>query len=312
MLDSITLRLDYYRDVFQMLYELYIMLTSTPQLAMRPTSIFILRTCLGWLFDQPNVPNEYYQYRRNRKPLDVFNGDDAQKSFVSVKIMVPKDVEEYFNNDDKVMLLSHYNNDDDGRLSCTLEQKNLELTKFKRQCDGPMDKCGRREPAINLNKFDPLLENILIAACPFLADFRVSIMPRKNSKTVSRSGRYRHVTTKIYESPANKTATTKVEESTQTRLIDAFLQSQSLSVRKTVEFVLERTVSAVIKDFQVEHFIPMKKDVVTQVGDIKIDDKQSIEDQLCNIYGRGETQLSDKWNEVIPNMTKIRVQVFVC
>lgn len=301
MLDSITLRLDYYRDVFEMLYELYIMLTSIPQLAMRPTSIFILRTCLGWLFDQPNVPNEYYQYRQNRKPLDVFNSDVLQKNFISVQIMVPKDAEEYFNKDDKVMLLSNYNNDDDGHLNCTLEQTNSKLT--------TIEKYDKREPAFNLNKFDPLLENILIAACPFLADFRVSIMPRRNSKTVSRSGRYRHVTTKIYESPANKMATTKVEESTQTRLIDAFLQSQSLSVRKTVEFVLERTVSAVIKDFQVEYFIPMKKNVLTQVGSIQIDGKQSIDDQLYGIYRKGETQLSDKWNEVLPSMTKIRVQV---
>lgn len=299
MLDSITLRLNYYRDVFTMLYELYSMSTSLPQLTIRPTSIFILRTCLGWLFDQPNVPNDYYQYRQNRKPLDELH--EPNSNLIPVKIFVPKEIQEYFTSKRKVVLAPNYKYESDDQLNCCLQQQ---------QQYTELNGSAIMEKPSNHNQiFDPLLESILIAACPFLADFRVAIMPRKNLKTVSRSGRYRHVTTKIYNSPATKTSAMRIEEDTQTRLIDAFLKSQSLSVRKTVDFIIERTVSAVIKDFQVEHLISIKMNTLAQVDSLKVDSAKLNEDNLCAIYGKGAEQISDKWNELVPSMISNRVTV---
>lgn len=308
MLDAITLRLNYYRELFSILYELYIMCASLPQLTIRPTSIFILRTCLGWLFDQPNVPNDYYQYRQNRKPLDELH---ERNNLVAVQILVPKDIQEYFISPHKVILTPSYKQGADGKMSCLLQQQ--QQPQPQRNENNVMN-----WPSIITNQqnechaFDPLLENILIAACPFLADFRVSIMPRKNSKTVSRTGRYRHVTTRIYESPANKNPVMKIEEDIQARLTDAFLQSQSLSVRKTVDFIIERTVSAVIKDFQIEHFIPIKKNTLAQIDTLSINSKELIEDNLYAVYSKGEKQLSDKWHGLVPAMIGNRVKVRQC
>lgn len=74
MLDSISLRLEYYRDVFHMFYELYMITTnyeSNLKLSLRRTSVIIIRLVLGWLFDQQNVPNEYYSYRQARNPINA-------------------------------------------------------------------------------------------------------------------------------------------------------------------------------------------------------------------------------------------------
>lgn len=368
MLDAITLRLDYYRDVFEILYELYVMFTSFPsiqtnhhhrreqeQLAQqqqqqhqqehhhppqhpirRPTSIFILRTCLGWLFDQPNVPNDYYQYRQNRKPLNTFNTASKDNNFIAVEIMIPKDIQQHFNTNKRMVLVPNDKDNNGQILNYSLERQQLfhygpAANEQHQQQNLSATQCIRNAPAtqysLNLRQFDPLLEKILIAACPFLADFRVSIMPRKNSKTVSRTGRYRHVTTKLYESPSpsNRNLLAKSDEDPQTRLTEAFFQSQSLSVRRTVEFVLERTVSAVIKDYQVEHFIPIKRNVMAQVDAIDVSDvtdaidgdgdggrqQQAIEDKLYDIYGNGEQTMSAKWDQVLPTMIKSRVEVSI-
>lgn len=280
------------------------------KLTIRPTSIFILRTCLGWLFDQPNIPNEYYKYRQNRKPLGQFIDVD-RSDYSTVQILVPKTIESYFNSEQKVTLQTDYRNgNDDGNvLHCTLQKSNLAGGVAGQRAIELGGDTASVQNELSLNELDPLLENILNAACPFLADFRVSIMPRKNSKTVSRTGRYRHVTTKIYESTPNKNPVIRAKDDIQTRLTDAFLQSQSLSVRRTVEFVLERTVSAVIKDFQVEFFIPIKKVTLAKVDLIQTDGRQAIEDKLYDIYNKGEKQLADKWNDVIPNMIGGRVKV---
>lgn len=36
---------------------------------MRQTSMFIIRSCLGWLINQTNVPNEYFAYQSTWKQL---------------------------------------------------------------------------------------------------------------------------------------------------------------------------------------------------------------------------------------------------
>ncbi|KAG4073020.1 hypothetical protein HA402_009439 [Bradysia odoriphaga] len=257
MLDYITLRLSYFVDIFHMLYDIYNRSTETEsnetENRMRPTSLFIIRTCLGWLFEQSNIPDEYHKYRQT---------------------------------------LSMAKKDEDMAIVQVLPSQ------FKQSIN-----CGQSTEKRILATLDPMMENILNAACPFLRDFRVSIMPAKYSKTVSRSGKYRHITTQ-------KASETKTSRDThdQTKLAEAFLQSQSLSVRRTIEFVIERTVSAVIKDFQIEILVPMKREVNEGLTTIIETDKRKVANEMFERFTNAQQQLNKKWDECVPQMTRERVK----
>lgn len=325
MLDSVSLRSEYYHDVFHILYELYIKtseLESCTKLSMRPTSLFIIRSCLGWLFDQPNVPNEYYSYRQNRKQINsLFKtfSPSGQSEFTAVQIFVPSSVSRFFEGDHQVFLSrdgEHKEHNNDSILSAVLEKKSSRPYAFAEDVNERIanTESNQKSNEFSLIEFDPMLETVLNAACPFLADFRVSIMPRRNAKTVSRTGRYRHITPKIYETPTRpKTVppTQLTEDEKQTKLVEAFLHSQSLSVRRTVEFVQERVFSAVVKDFQVEILIPFKKTVIETVDNIQLNEPQAILDELYRIYANGEKSLLEKWQEFVTPAALERVKVRV-
>lgn len=311
MLDAVSLRSEYYRQVFQLLYELYMMTTDfgrdQPKLAMRPTSLFIVRSCLGWLFDQPNVPNDYYDYRQNRKPLAIAASTASSSvELTAAQILVPKHIAHFFQSANHQVILNTdgCKFDDDRVLTCALEKYSNEKHLFGSKQSQQMS---------TSSTFDPLLENVLISACPFLADFRVSIMPKRNLKTVSRTGRYRHITTKLFESNDQTAATANVaakpEDDAQAKLIEAFLHSQSLSVRRTVEFVQERVFSAVVKDFQVEILIPLKKSIVERVDKIHSRQREIIYDELFRIYVDGEQQLHVKWQKFVKAAALDRIKV---
>lgn len=329
MLDSVSLRSEYYRDVFQIFYELYMMTADFEnRLSLRPTSVFIVRSCLGWLFDQPNAPNEYYSYRQMRNPINPLlpiPQNQHTSELTAVKIFVPNTVSEFFEGNQRILLNADYKHDEN-QLSGTFEKLNENrILPINRQ----HTEVNKTVTDLALKKFDPLLESVLYAACPFLADFRVSIMPRRNSKVVSRTGRLRHITPKI----ATPTTTSTIRESTvtvttsptiikkstqpartsdddtQTKLVDAFLHSQSLSVRRTVEFVQERVYSAVVKDFQVEILIPFKKTIVETIDKIQLNDSQAILEELYRIYANGEKALLGKWQDFVTPAALERVKV---
>lgn len=319
MLDSVSLRSDYYRDVFDICYELYVMTAefeNNSLLSMRQTSVFIIRSCLGWLFDQSNVPNEYYSYRQNRKKLKEImqaNSSMGSMELTSVEIFVPKELSTFFSGKQQVFLNTSCKQSDVNTMTGTLEKCNFrpnalaDNLHLQTTLENQIDQKNMGNP-----KFDPLLENLLQAACPFLADFRVSIMPRRNSKTVSRTGRYRHITPKICEPTTNaKTAQTPqpTENDAQAKLVEAFLHSQTLSVRRTVEFVQERVYSAVVKDFQVEVLIPFKKSIAELVDKIQLKDSNAISKELYRIYSDGEKELLKKWQDFVTPAAMQRVKV---
>lgn len=298
MLDYITLRLNYFVDIFHTLYDVYIRATDTnsneKEKRMRPTSLFIIKTCLGWLFEQANIPDEYHKYRQTLSA--VVKKDDEM---ALVQVLVPKSVSDYFNNK-KFMITNHQINSCFNTMQCTL----MTMENSSAYRNQSINCVQSTEKAI-LTTFDPMMENILNAACPFLRDFRVSIMPAKYSKTVSRSGKYRHITTKT------TTESSKITKNThdQTKLAEAFLQSQSLSVRRTIEFIIERTVSAVIKDFQIEILIPMKRTVNETINSIVEMDKRKLITEMYERYTNAQLQLNTKWDECVPRMTRDRVKV---
>lgn len=323
MLDSVSLRSDYYRDVFNIFYELYVMTAefeNNAKLSMRQTSVFIIRSCLGWLFDQPNVPNEYYSYRQNRKQMKAImqaHPSLGATELTAIQIFVPKEVSAFFSGKQQIFFKPRDTHAT--TITGTLERLNIGQNVFANdlQLQMALETSSRSDKKLSDTRtFDPLLETVLQAACPFLADFRVSIMPKRNSKTVSRTGRYRHITPKICEAPPTSTAKTpptvqqhNEDDDAQSKLVDAFLHSQTLSVRRTVEFVQERVYSAVVKDFQVEILIPFKKSIVESVDKIQLKDPNAILNELYRIYSNGEKELLQKWQDFVTPATLQRVKV---
>uniref|UniRef100_A0A182SBJ5 Codanin-1_C domain-containing protein n=1 Tax=Anopheles maculatus TaxID=74869 RepID=A0A182SBJ5_9DIPT len=287
MLDLVTLRLRYYEELFRMLHDIY-KATSMCSFAVGrdlfvvPTSRFIVRCCLDWLFEQSNVPEEYY---------------NSSEMFSSV-----------INNivSDQIASVAKQ----------TLPSEHANISS--------------KEPPI---VFNPLLENILSAACPFLADFRVSVMPSKMEKTVSRTGRYRHITTRYsgtttqhQPSAVNELATAMDMSSlnisstsaghnrsksshgnVQQRLVEGFLQSQSQSLRRTVELIVDRSTSAVIKDFQMMFILPEKKTVNDLIAGLKAIDLEDTKRKIQTICDEALDRINNTWENHVPKMLNKRI-----
>lgn len=236
MLDFITIRLDYYRELFQLLYTIYMRVNAVSQrgsLCMMPASKFIIRACLGWLFEHPEIPEEYYNF-----------------------------------NNAKLAIKS----DDDGEIS--------------------------------IDQLNPHLESVLNAACPFLADFRVSMMPQRMTKAVSRTGRYRHITTKFQDKTVQQV---KVQDNRE-RLIEAFLASQTLSVRKIVDFAVDRVASAVVKDFQVKNLMPMRKEAKAEVELVSTSDLEVLTKEIIGIFQKSLAKLQAQWSEEVMKNAQRRIE----
>ncbi|XP_055840458.1 protein disks lost [Episyrphus balteatus] len=296
MLDHITLQLDYYRNVLHLLYELYIYLGGRADLLrMRPTSVFILRTCLGWFFEGTNVAESYYVYRQNRT-LSFSQLIEMKE----ISVLVPNAlVSEFAHYEDKPMVVKSIKKENEESLALAL------------------DRCEKAED-INYNEFtvertigqfDPMLECILNVACPFLSEFRVTIMPPKYSKCVSRSGRYRHVTPKISEITSTQSPSHQPSQDSQSKLIEAFLHSQNLSVRRIIEFVIERTTSAVIKDAQIEILLPSKNEANKKVQTVSSTDILKVKKEILEIYSQANDAAMLRWNDELPSMVESRVKM---
>ncbi|XP_055638744.1 protein disks lost isoform X3 [Toxorhynchites rutilus septentrionalis] len=304
MLDGVTLRLDYYKELFDVLYELYLRTSayesgSERKLLVTPMSKFIIRVCLGWLFEHPNIPEVYYSYRQERK--SQLSVDEGLHSYAKFELLVDNALSEDFTTSKNLVLTKIKGRDEEGTFSCDvkpLEEKSLDIRTLVQQSG-----FHPKSDDISLN---PILESILNAACPFLADFRVSMMPSKLEKSVSRSGRYRHITTKY----AGATALTSNQKATndQYKLLEAFLQSQSLSVRRTIEFVIERASSAAIKDFQVSQILPQKRNITDQIASVQAQSVAKTTQQINSICSVGLADINAMWDAQIPPMLTRRIK----
>ncbi|XP_070503115.1 protein disks lost [Chironomus tepperi] len=244
MLDFITIRLDYYREVFQILYTLYMRINTIDGhdigVCVMPQSKFIIRACLGWLFEHPSIPEDYY----NSNMMINLNVTTAQ---------------------------------------CITSNEPVEL--------------------------NPHLENAIHSSCPFLADFRVSMMPQRMTKAVSRTGRYRHITTKIQDKSSTSVTNMKTQGNHE-RLVEAFLASQSLSVRKIVDFTIDRVTSAVIKDFQVRHVLSIRKEarICVEMEVPKVKNVDSMKKKMREIFYQHYERLLNQWNDDILSNCKSRIE----
>lgn len=241
MLDHITIRLDYYRDLFQLLYSVYMkvnVVNRSDSICVTPTSKFIIRTCLGWLFEHPEVPVEYYSSSNSKSLLkEIADVGTKEKNF----------------------------------------------------------------------DYNPFLESILNVACPFLADFRVSMMPNKTTKALSRTGRYRHITTKFQD--RSRVQTPKVLGKRE-RLIEAILASQSLSVRKIVDVTVDRVGSAAVKDFQFQHLLIIRKEAKAEVEKSVLSAKttEEVVKKMTLIYHEHLKRLQEFWGQDVRKNCDARVE----
>lgn len=238
MLDFITLRLDYYRQLFQLLYTIYTKVNvvgASDSLCVLPMSRFIIRTCLGWLFEHPEIPEEYYSNNSATKQTIAELGDEKERP----------------------------------------------------------------------HELNPHLEGILTAACPFLADFRVSMMPQKTTKALSRTGRYRHITTKFQDKSTPKA---KSQDSLE-RMVDAFLASQSLSVRKIVDFAVDRVSSAAVKDFQVKHLLVIRKEAKAELESIalSVNGIEALVRKMLVVHQQHLQHLQELWSESVRENCETRI-----
>ncbi|XP_041777985.1 protein disks lost isoform X2 [Anopheles merus] len=288
MLDVVTLRLRYYEELFRMLHDIYKatamckMATSYDLFAI-PTSKFIVRSCLDWLYDQSNVPEEYYHYSS-----DMF-GSVAKEPSTHVQALA------------------------------AVANQSLTARESKRSIEKPL-------------VFNAILEHILSAACPFLADFRVSVMPSKVEKTLSRTGRYRHITTRYSGAPTSHQSGAASElpaaletsldisaasgghnlsklshGNVQQRLVEGFLQSQSQSMRRTVELIIDRSTSAVIKDFQMLYILPEKKNVNELIAGVDANTLEDTKRRIQSICDEALDRINNTWESNVPKMLNKRI-----
>ncbi|XP_075159429.1 codanin-1 like protein dlt [Haematobia irritans] len=188
--------------------------------------------------------------------------------------------------------------------------------KLQKSADDDVGEAGKSSQELKLN---PLLESLLPVACPFLAEFRVSIMPAKYAQTkyASRSGRYRHITTRLAElsptptpkdgeglldSPANNA------RALQKKLIQAFQNSQNSSTRQVINFCVERTYKCVIKDGQLKILLTIKSQADSQVNKITSSDYRTVYGEIKEIYSTARRNAIAKWNEDIPRMLDTRIR----
>ncbi|XP_061398927.1 protein disks lost [Musca vetustissima] len=167
-----------------------------------------------------------------------------------------------------------------------------------------------------------LLESLLPVACPFLGEFRVSIMPAKYAQTkyASRTGRYRHITTRLAElSPAAVTAKDDdkptaggslldTSRTTQKNLMQAFIQSQNSSTRQMLGFCGERAYKCVVKDGQLKILLPAKSKADQEVNEINSCDYNTVFNKIKHIYSSARHTAIGKWNEDIPKMLDKRIK----
>lgn len=258
MLDRVTLQLDNYEKTLRLVFALYGSLGWC--IDQSNTFSFIIRVCLGWLFENKQIISEQYL---------AFSG-----------------------------LCHTYNAE---------PPSELQFVRTWLQAE-------------SLQSFDlnPMLEDLLHVACPFLAAFRVSIMPAKYAQTkyASRSGRFRYVTPRLSDlsspAPSNKAvflfAANQQTATSQKRLVQAFLHAQTASTRQLISFCIERCYRSAVKDGHYRILVPSKSDADTLVNKIESFDYYKVFEEIESIYSSAQEKASQHWNTSVPGRLKERIQ----
>ncbi|XP_014087160.2 protein disks lost [Bactrocera oleae] len=295
MLDNVTLQLSDFAETTQLLFALYTTIgcNSTPR-SLTATSIFILRCCMGWLFDtKPFIAENYFRYRTTQTTTNIGTRthDETHAEHVEPEKLIV------------------------GILGATHDSSNVAGSKH---VSVPNDNNICKEITLN-----PLLESLLTVACPFLAEFRVAIMPSKyaTTKLASRTGRYRHITTRIAEpqslavnSPSHIACNTDTnvinsQRVQQNKLIEAFLHSQNPSMRRLIEFVTERVYKSVVKDGQHKYILPTKATADKRVNEITSSNIDEVYKIVSNNYISAYDEVHLLWESNIPKLLDERIAI---
>ncbi|KAM7358206.1 codanin-1 like protein dlt [Cochliomyia hominivorax] len=261
MLDNVTLQLENNIKTLKLMYALYTYLGVENPKPFSTTSRFIIKLCLGWLFESKQfIAEQYYNYRAT------------------------------LNGNSKIL-----SNELDF-IRCKLKHNMLDI-------------CNESDDTV----LNPYLESLLPIACPFLAEFRVSIMPAKyaQTKNASRTGRYRHITTRIAELPkteeGNAVNNKQDIKNVQNSLIQAFLKSQNASTLQMIKFCTERCYKSVVKDGQHKILLPAKANADNLVNQITSYNYHTVYNAITTIYNGAYDQVKTEWNDSIPKMLSKRI-----
>lgn len=295
MLDNVTLQLSDFVETTQLLFALYTTIGfNTTVSSLTPTSIFILRCCMGWLFDtKPFIAEHYFRYRTSQATANVKTRAQTE---------TPK---EHADPQELIVQI----------LGGTYVSNNAVGNKH-------VSATSAHNISAELT-LSPILESLLSVACPFLAEFRVAIMPSKyaTTKLASRTGRYRHITTRIAEtqsttinSPSHiacntNTHTMNPQRAQQNKLIDAFLHSQNPSMRRLIEFVTERVYKTVVKDGQHKYILPTKATADKRVNEITSSNVDEVFKIVSTVYGNAYEDVHRQWESNIPKQLDERIAI---
>lgn len=294
MLDNVTLQLSDFAETTQMLFALYttIGFNSTHK-SLTPTSIFILRCCIGWLFDtKPFIAENYFRYRTSQKTTKDKTRSPAETH------------EEHTESQELIVGI--------------LGAAHVSSKAYSNHVSDPNENNICKDMTVSLK-----LESLLSVACPFLAEFRVAIMPSKyaTTKFASRTGRYRHITTRIAEpqpsavnSPSHIACNTNtnainLQRAQQNKLIEAFLHSQNPSMRRLIEFVTERVYKSVVKDGQHKYILPTKATADKHVNEITSSNVDEVYKIVSTVYGSAYDELQLKWELHLPKLLNERIAI---
>ncbi|TMW52180.1 hypothetical protein DOY81_002739, partial [Sarcophaga bullata] len=267
MLDNVTLHLDHYMKALKLMFALYSYLGIENTKPFNKASLFIIKLCLGWLFESKQfIAEQYYDFRR------IFYSSSSKVATNELLFVRNK------------------------------------LNRHVNMNNTPED-----------NTLNAYLESILPIACPFLAEFRVSIMPANyaQTKNASRTGRYRHITTRIAELPSTaqvkensdiQSATQNKPNKIQSTLIQAFLQSQNSSTRNLINFCIERCYKCVVKDGQLKILLPAKSNADNLVNQITSSEYRLVYNTIRTVYNDAYLQAKTNWDDSVDDMLAKRIR----
>ncbi|XP_037928779.1 protein disks lost [Teleopsis dalmanni] len=310
MLDNITLQLDNNVAVAKEMFNLYMQL-GNKNCGLRATASFILRCCLGWLFETKSIIGDQLHQYKIRNPWNVPCNPHPYAKLKEINLLISNDLITLLPSDQQAFYISSVDNIDDSRFTIVLQRQQLSQSTVKSSAMEPYETTKL--------ELSPMLESILTVACPFLAEFRLSIMPAKftMAKYVSRTGRYRHITTRIAEITTqnavmmqNKTSTIQEHNTNnyQNKLVEAFLHAQNSSMCRLIEFLTERTFKSTVKDAQYKILLPSKCNADKKVNEITSTDFETVSNYVRDIYLTAKKDAIKEWQAQVPKWLQQRIK----
>ncbi|XP_077285100.1 codanin-1 like protein dlt [Arctopsyche grandis] len=262
MLDYCYLRLLYFRQLHEMLFEIYgsdickptiglIQLTNSNVDDKYSRNIdtipysnkSLIRICLSWLFDLEHFPRDSFFNWLKYTSLKV---DDKQRGLIpnqNLTRLLANVTNQPVVGNNTIKIDEHQHNDDEN--TERLNSENLNDDDIKRFYNLSLE-AKEEELELKLDSLEIIDDGAVKEICPFLKDFRLLFLKNQactNDRDKARN--IRHITP--VTSSFNVEKPKRKDMELQMRLEEWFLRSQAGTTRRTLEIVSERTGSALVR-----------------------------------------------------------------